>query len=112
VLWVVPGALFVSPWSIGSGLLILALVTWLIVAWLALPVLMLIGGAVWITRLRRDAHRRWVWVAAWVAGVVVGVPMPYWLPDLIGPIGHCQSFDGIAGSLNTNARADLPVGRV
>ena len=39
---------------------------------------------------------------AWVAVVVIGIPLPIYLPSLIGPIGRGQSFYGTAGSVSTN----------
>lgn len=59
VLWVVPGAVFASPF--GSALLLAASLTLLIFVWLALPIPILIDGLIWIRRVRRPPSTRSRW---------------------------------------------------
>lgn len=99
MLWVVPGAVFFSGTPMGTALLSEVLGTWTFFVWLCLPIPMLIGGLVWIIRVRRAAGARWRWIAAWVVIVGMAVPLPDFVLQIIGPLGRDVTFAGIAGSI-------------
>jgi len=101
-LWVVPGAVMFSPTAIGEWLALFASFTLAIVVWLALPIPMLIGGLAWIARMRPVSPTRWLWIIGWVALVAIGAPAVFFLPRIIGPIGHGVTYVGIMGSDTAN----------
>jgi hypothetical protein len=101
-LWVVPGAVMFSPTPFGEWLALFTSFTLAIVVWLALPIPVLIGGLIWIARIRPAARIRWLWIMAWIAVVTIGAPAVFFVPRIIGPIGHGMTSVGIMGSDTAN----------
>lgn len=110
-LWVVPGAVMFSPTPFGEWLELFASFTLTILVWLALPIPMVIGGLVWIARMRPAPRPRWLWVIAWAAVVAIGAPAVFFLPRIIGPIGHGVTYRDRRIGHRQHRRHDHSIGR-